>query len=51
MITGLTEGNVRKADQYWPDEDNKMMDLGNGVKLEHKEKSYQGTYFHRYRII
>ena len=48
MITGQKEGNKRKADQYWPDEENKMMDLENGIKLEHKQTSYQGTYFHRY---
>ena len=51
MITGLTEGNYRKADQYWPDEKNKMKELKNGVKLKYKETSYQGTYFHRYCII
>ena len=50
MITGLTEGNLRKADQYLPDENNKTKDLGNMVKLEHKETSYQGTYYHRYTV-
>ena len=51
MITGLTEGNKKKADQYWPDEDNRTMDLENGMKVEHKEKSYQGTYFLRYLLL
>ena len=47
MITGLEEGNRKKADQYWPDKDNQIMVLENEVKLVHKETSYQGTYFHR----
>ena len=51
MITGLTEGNKVKAHQYWPDEENRTMDLGNGVKLEYKEHTYQGTYYLRWENI
>ena len=50
-ITALMEGNKKKADKYWPDEENRIMDLGNGVKLEYKETSYQGTYYLRWLII
>ena len=48
MITGLMEGTKMKADLYWPDEENKMMELGNDVTVEYLETSFQGTYFHRY---
>eukprot|EP00092_Neocalanus_flemingeri_P068120 GFUD01083196.1.p1 GENE.GFUD01083196.1~~GFUD01083196.1.p1 ORF type:complete len:292 (-),score=81.24 GFUD01083196.1:8-811(-) len=47
MITGLQEGEKKKADQYWPDQENKVMDLDNGIKLVHKDSSYHGTYFTR----
>ena len=33
MITALTEGNRRKADQYWPDEDNSTLELENNIKV------------------
>ena len=47
MITCLVEGKKKKADQYWPDEENRKMDLGNGHQLEYVDTSYQGTYYHR----
>ena len=42
---------MRKADKYWPDEEEKIMDLGNDIKLQHRETSYQGTYFQRYAMM
>ena len=49
MLTGLKEGNKKKADQYWPDKDTDTMDVGNGVTLKHLETSFQGTYLKRYQ--
>ena len=48
MLTGLKEGNKKKADQYWPDKDTDTMDVGNGVTLKHLTTSFQGTYLKRY---
>ena len=52
MITSLVEGppegpQKKKADQYWPDKEDPIMELGNGVILEHLSSSYLGTYFCR----
>jgi len=47
MITALKEGGRTKAEKYWPDEADPIMDLGNGITLELVSKSYQGTYFTR----
>ena len=50
-VTGLMEGSKKKADKYWPEEENRINDLGNGTKLEYKETSYQGTYYLRWEIV
>ena len=50
-ITGLKEGSKKKADKYWPDEESRTMDLGNSIKLEYRETSYQGTYYRRFIIF
>ena len=51
-LTDLTEGTKKKSDRYWPDENKKILELDNGVKLEHlSQTSYQGTYYHRYYSI
>ena len=52
MLTGLHEGEKKKADQYWPDGSPKSeladtIDLGDGCKVQHLTSSYQGTYYHR----
>lgn len=47
MITGLTEGNIKKADQYWPDEENRTINLEGNIQLKYIDTSYQGTYYLR----
>ena len=47
MITALQERNKKKADQYWPDSETEILNIGEGIILEHKSTSYQGTYYHR----
>ena len=46
MITRLLEGRKRKAHQYWPDQENPLMEIGGGFKVEHVTTS-EGTYFIR----
>ena len=47
MITALQEKNRKKAEQYWPDSETQILDIGGGIILEHRSTSYQGTYYHR----
>ena len=51
MITSLTEGNIKKADKYWPDEENPTIKLEGNIELKYVDTSYQGTYFLRYSYL
>ena len=57
MITKLVEGNILKADQYWPDEEKEsspavhglssqkeqqILDLGGGCRVQHISTEQQG---------
>ena len=44
MVTQLLEANKVKANQYWPDKDNKKMDLKDGARIELLDTSFQGNY-------
>ena len=33
MLTALEEKNKKKADQYWPDEENKTQSIGDSIEL------------------
>ena len=44
MVTQLMEANKVKANQYWPDKDNKKMDLKDGARIELLDTSFQGNY-------
>ena len=44
MVTQLNEANKVKAHQYWPDKDNKKMDLKDGARIELLDTSFQGNY-------
>ena len=47
MITALQEGGKVKADQYWPDNENPVKNLGNGISLEYQTSSFQGDFVER----
>ena len=44
MVTQLVEANKVKAHQYWPDKNNRRMDLKEGGRVELQDTSFQGNY-------
>ena len=48
MITRLMEGKRVKAHQYWPDEDDKVLNLDNGMTVMRTRKQFNGSsVYHR----
>ena len=49
MLTALEETGKKKAAQYWPDQDNQVLDLPDaGIVIYHELTNYNGDYFERY---
>ena len=48
MLTALEEKNKKKADQYWPDEDNKDQTISDNIQLGRGINSLGSTCFTLY---
>ena len=42
MLTDLQEGGHKKSDQYWPDRDNEVREIGSGISISIKHMSSLG---------
>ena len=48
MLTALEEAGKKKADKYWPDEEEKVLMLPNiGISVVHESTDYTGIYLQR----
>ena len=52
MITRLVEGEGVKAHQYWPDKENKVLSLDNGMTVMRTRKQFNGSsVYHRKFVV
>ena len=48
MLTALEEGEKKKSVRYWPDQEDKVLNLPNaGIEIQYEMTNYTGVYLER----
>ena len=48
MLTALEEGEKKKSVRYWPDQEDKVLNLSNaGIEIQYEMTNYTGVYLER----
>ena len=48
MLTALEEGEKKKSVRYWPDQEDKVLNLQNaGIEIQYEMTNYTGVYLER----